>query len=128
MTLLPGRPLIRNTIHPNDLFTDDELTMLKECHERSWKRSLGKSYKPVNAQDRAILGHLLEQARFNGYWMNHIDEHGHLVWGCMIYEPSKKPRPVTTITSCEKCSTNFHAYHYETTLPASTCNDCVKKR
>ena len=125
---LPAKPLIRNAIHPNKLFTQQEIEMLKKYAERMQKTRVGKKAPTVSEYEKAQVACLLDQAQFQGYYVDHTNEYNQLVWGCIVLNPVRKmPQVVISIIPCAECGANFHACHYDDAEAPMTCYDCAKK-
>lgn len=123
--LFPGKPLIQNAVHPDDLFTETEIDLIKNSLERKIAEKQGKKTKALPSRERATTAYLLDQARFQGYFPDKIDINGSLKWACIIYHPIKgKPCVIISIMPCLKCSVNFHSSHYEDMEPSVICNNC----
>jgi hypothetical protein len=121
-----AKPLITNPTAPRDMFTTDELELIKACVERYGRITYGERTKSVSQKEQAAVADLLRLARFQGYWPERVDQNGNLTWGCVAQAGSDSPKVVITIMECDQCYANFHAYHYTDEKPDTTCDDCAK--
>lgn len=126
-TTFKARPLIRNATHPRDLFTDEELDLIKAAVARDFAFQRYGKKATVKEEESKAAGELLALARFHGYYPDHITPDKKLKWMVMC-EPSRiaagYPAVVITIRACEDCSEQFHAHHYTDEEPPDLCDRC----
>ena len=125
-----SKPLIRNAIHPNELFTQEELDLIKASVLRRISLERYNRKATVKEEERQQVLELLKLAEFHGYYPNGIKPNGKLRWMvmCESYLPElAKHSVITTIRKCEECGRSFHAHHYQDEQPGDLCRACDRK-
>lgn len=127
MKLIMGKPLIRNAVHSNNLFTDDEQEHIKKALFVSYQRERYNRMVKVDESDKRIRGDLLRIARFHGYFAKGVDSNKNIIWNCIVQCKLKVPTVVISIITCCQCGGNYHSYHYEDAPHSLMCDDCEGK-
>jgi len=125
MRMIKGKPLIENATEPEELFTDDDLEIIKSAISRklSWDK-YGKEPKE-DAINTKKAGSLLAQARLNGYYPAGISETGDVVWYCVVQPKYEKMRNASVFLQvCEKCGERFQAPYFIEEMPNKLCHNC----
>jgi len=125
MMLTKGKPLIENAETPEDMFSDEDLEIIKSAIAK--KRSQDKYGKEPkeDAINTKKAGSLLAQARLNGYYPAGISETGDVVWYCVVQPKYEKMRNAGVFLQvCEKCGERFHATYFIEEMPNKLCHNC----
>ena len=126
--LIQGKPLIINGQPPQELFSEPEIDLIKAALSRRYLREkYGKTTK-TDESEKKRAGHLLEKARFHGYYPAGVNQFGDIRWLCLVQPVSHKIcNSEAKITICENCGKQFKADYFLEEEPAILCRVCREK-
>jgi len=127
--LFKNRPLIRNATHPRELFTKEELELIRAAVLRKLAFERYSKKPTVKEEEVRAVRELLTLADFNGYYPD-VGPDKKLRWRvlCEPYLPKLRENSVViTIRKCEDCGKSFHAHHYPDEEPGDLCEKCDRR-